>query len=73
MKATPTFRPDHWSVVKFLCEEVFPQFELPDTISSDNGKHCVAESIKVGLGLGLDARDKAEVWVCASSLVTWSC
>ncbi len=45
-EATPTPGPDSRSVAKFLCEEVFPRFCLPDTISSDNGPHFVAEVIK---------------------------
>ncbi len=46
IEATPSPRPDIRSVAKFLCKEVFPKFGLPDTSSSDNGPHFVAEVIK---------------------------
>ncbi|KAM3609626.1 uncharacterized protein V6R79_017931 [Siganus canaliculatus] len=47
VEAVPTRSPDHRSVAKFLCREVFPRFGFPDTISSDNGSHFVAEVIRI--------------------------
>ncbi|XP_049427561.1 uncharacterized protein LOC125885805 isoform X2 [Epinephelus fuscoguttatus] len=35
-------RSDHRTLAKFLCQEVFLRFGMPDTISSDNGKHFVS-------------------------------
>ncbi len=47
IEAVPTPHPDCKSVLKFLCKEVFPRFGLPDTISSDNGPHFVAQISKM--------------------------
>ncbi|XP_078019386.1 protein NYNRIN-like [Epinephelus lanceolatus] len=42
VEAKATAKSDHKTVAKFLCQEVFPRFEMSDTISSDNGSHFVS-------------------------------
>ena len=57
VEAVPTAGPDSRSVAKFLCREVFPRFGIPDSMSSDNGPHFVAESFKAAMKmLGIKQR-----------------
>ena len=46
IEAVPPKGPDAKSVAKFLCKHVFQRFGFPDTISSDNGPACVANTIR---------------------------
>lgn len=57
VEAVPTSGPDANSVAKFLCKEVFPRFGIPDTISSDNGPHFVANTTRIAFKmLGIKQR-----------------
>lgn len=38
-------------VAEFLCQEVFPRFGMPDTISSDNVAHFVSRVIKTVMSM----------------------